>query len=324
MTKILVYVEINNNKIEKVSKEIISYTKQTFDDCEICALIAGDNTAAEAIKQEILSLGSDKVYVIQNQFLSEFNVCAYCDVIADFITQDKPDVFLMGATFNGRELAPRIASKLEIGLTADCTALSLDENKKLLATRPTYGGKLMATISSKTVPGFATIRPGAFKFKQPESSKTEICYINSELNLENLLTRTNVLKTDIKEVAEDWTGSDIIIAGGIGLKSKENFELIYKLCELTGAKPAASRAAVELGWAPQSIQVGQTGSSVSPKLYVALGISGALQHMTGVTNALKILAVNTDIDAPIMNTADYTIQADAINILNSLISKLSD
>ena len=324
-TKTLVYIEINDNKTEIVSKEIVSHVSKHFSDTEICAVVVGSEQAIQARFDEINSLGADKIFIVQNELLAKYNVCVYSKVVAQLINNIQPDVFLMGATSYGRELAPRIASNLDIGLTADCTDLQLDTEGMLLATRPTYGGKMMATIISKTKPNFATVRKGAFKFKQPDVKQPEICYYDADFSgIENILNKTEVLASEIKAQPDDWTSAEVIIAGGLGLKSKENFELIYKLAELLGAKPAASRAAVVLGWASQSIQVGQTGCCVSPKLYIAFGISGALQHMSGLSNAEKIIAVNIDKSAPIMNAADVAIPADAPDVINSLISKLSN
>ena len=324
-TKTLVYIESNNHVIERVSKEIISHVRHFFADSTVYGVIVGDEYSIEAVLPELKNLGLENVFVIQNPLLSTYNVCTYSNVIAQLISNISPDVFLMGATSNGRELAPRIASKLDIGLTADCTDLQLDIDEKLLATRPTYGGKMMATIISKTKPNFATVRQGAFKLRQIPMLHTEISYFDANVaDVAGMLDKYEILKTEDKEQPEDWTNADVIVAGGLGLKSKENFELIYRLAELLNAKPAASRAAVELGWAPQSIQVGQTGTSVTPKLYIAFGISGALQHMIGLTNAQKIIAVNIDKNAPIMNTADIAIPADAVEVINYMLSKLSD
>ncbi len=319
--KVLVYLEINNNKLEKVSKEIVSHSKHNFPDFEVIGLLLTDKADVSFLSEDISKLGLDKLFVAANNAFADFNSSLFANTVASYIGEICPDVLLMGATSDGRELAPRLASKLNIGLTADCTDLKIDENKTLLATRPTYGGKMMATIISKTKPSFATVRQGAFKFKPVSLVMPEIIYRNDDIN--GLTCYVDVISTNIKPEIEDWTTSDIIIAGGLGLKSKENFELIYNLCDLIGAKPAASRAAVELGWANQDIQVGQTGSSVAPKMYIAFGISGALQHMTGISNADKIIAVNIDENAPIMASADIAIPADAVTIIKSMIHKLS-
>ena len=260
--------------------------------------------------------------LIDNLF-DTHSTCLFSGVLERFILENKPDILLIGATPDGRDLAPRLASKLNIGLTADCTDLQIDSDGKLLATRPTYGGKMMATIISKTVPDFATVRPGAFKYNSEIfHNEPELVYINPDIS--GLSSLMEIISSENKPKTEDWTCADIIIAGGLGLKTKENFDLIYKLAELLKAKPAASRAAVEQGWAPQNIQVGQTGNSISPKLYIAFGISGAMQHTVGITNSDKIIAINTDRDAPIMHLADFAIQDDAVNVINSLIQKLSN
>lgn len=322
-TNTLVYIEINNNKIENVSKEIVSHVSKNFDDTIVCGFVTANTTLSESLFSELRQIGLDKIYIIQHEALKDFNVEVFSGVISQLISNIQPQVLLMGATVNGRELAPRIAANLQIGLTADCTDLYV-EDSKLLATRPTYGGQMMATIYSKTLPGFATVRPGAFLKRNFPEKNTEIVYFEANFDgVYEILNKTEILSTEYKPQTDDWTNAEIIIAGGLGLKSKENFEKLYKLCDLIGAKPAASRAAVELGWAPSEIQVGQTGRSVSAKLYIALGISGALQHMTGISNAQKVLAVNTDKNAPIMSCSDVAIVADAAAVIDALTNKFS-
>lgn len=319
--KVFVYLEINNNEIEKVSKEIICEAQKNFDNIELCAIVLADENAANALTNDLKSLGVSKVFVIKDNLLDFPNTEIYSNVLSKFIQNTKPDILLMGATDFGRDLAPRTASNLNIGLTADCTALSLDEDGQLLATRPTYGGKMMATIISKTSPNFATIRPGAFKLDSLDSHKTtEIIQVDADIAGFNSLIE--ILHSEKKLPAEDWTCAEIIVSGGLGLKTKENFELIYQLADKLNAKPAASRAAVELGWAPQEIQVGQTGSSVSPKLYLAFGISGAMQHLVGISNSDRIIAVNTNKSAPIMQSSDVAIVNDAVLTIKQMLDSL--
>ncbi|MBS4760631.1 MAG: electron transfer flavoprotein subunit alpha/FixB family protein [Clostridium sp.] len=315
--KVLIYLENIDSSIAKVSKEIISHVNSCFSEVEVNGVLLCDEAMFQSIEQELKSLDLKNIFVIQDNLFDAFNTCIFSDALTRFVTENKPDILLMGATEDGRELAPRVASKLNIGLTADCTDLKQDENGFLLATRPTYGGKMMATIISKTIPNFATIRQGAFKLSSSVSeTSAQLVFLKPDIT--GLKTLIEVIKTENKESSEDWTCSEIIVAGGLGLKTKENFELIYKLAEKLGAKPAASRAAVELGWAPQTIQIGQTGSSVAPKLYIAFGISGAMQHMIGITNADRIIAINIDKNAPIMKSADVAIVNDAVSIIRQL------
>ncbi len=316
---VLVYIEINNSSVEIVSKEIISYVRKNFPNPHITGVVISDSAEIASALNDLSSLSIEDIYTIKNDkcYKCEPNIIA--EALKQFINELSPDIFLVGATCKGREIAPRLASKLNIGLTADCTELSVDENNVLLATRPTYGGQMLATIYSKTKPYAATIRPGAFKYTE---SETEIQpkIIDFNVNLDHVFNRIEILKSELIKAPEDWTNADIIVAGGLGLQSKENFVLIYQLANKIDAKPAASRAVVERGWAPYDIQVGQTGRSVSPKLYIAFGISGAMQHIVGITNSDKIIAINTDNDAPIMSLADISVCEDAVAILKKLIS----
>ncbi len=320
---VLVYIEIDSNKVARVSKEIISHALSNFSDSDINGVVIADEKTVNLVLDDLKKCGVKNLYILIDNLFDTHSTCLFSGVLERFILENKPDILLIGATPDGRDLAPRLASKLNIGLTADCTDLQIDSDGKLLATRPTYGGKMMATIISKTVPDFATVRPGAFKYNSEIfHNEPELVYINPDIS--GLSSLMEIISSENKPKTEDWTCADIIIAGGLGLKTKENFDLIYKLAELLKAKPAASRAAVEQGWAPQNIQVGQTGNSISPKLYIAFGISGAMQHTVGITNSDKIIAINTDRDAPIMHLADFAIQDDAVNVINSLIQKLSN
>lgn len=320
---VLVYIEIDSNKVARVSKEIISHALSNFSDSDINGVVIADEKTVNLVLDDLKKCGVKNLYILIDNLFDTHSTCLFSGVLERFILENKPDILLIGATPDGRDLAPRLASKLNIGLTADCTDLQIDSDGKLLATRPTYGGKMMATIISKTVPDFATVRPGAFKYNSEIfHNEPELVYINPDIS--GLSSLMEIISSENKPKTEDWTCAEIIIAGGLGLKTKENFDLIYKLAELLKAKPAASRAAIEQGWAPQNIQVGQTGNSISPKLYIAFGISGAMQHTVGITNSDKIIAINTDRDAPIMHLADFAIQDDAVNVINSLIQKLSN
>lgn len=316
MAKILIFAEIGENGIQNAPADIISYCSKNFKDAEVNALVFAPNCQMEAVKNSLV-FGFNNLYLLLNDEFDKYSTEIFAGAAADFLRENPHDIFLVAATALGRDLAPRIASKLDIGLTADCTEIGIDENNKLLATRPTYGGKLMATILSKTIPQFATIRPGALKVKAESGCAKNIVEIYPQIDKEKLYSE--ILSFERKFRDTDRENADIIIAGGRGMGSKENFELIYKLCDKIGAKPAASRCAVELGWADSSIQVGQTGSSVAPRLYIALGISGAMQHLVGIENSDRIVAVNTDINAPIKQSSDVFICADAVETVKSML-----
>lgn len=321
MKKVLIFIETYNDAPVGVSLEIAIYTATNFGDSQINGILLTTEERKDVLVQKLKNKGFDNVFVFVDSKFKTSGPKACTTAISDFLKQNPQDVFLMGATALGRELAPRIAARNDLGLTADCTQIALDENGKLLATRPTYGGQLMATIVSKTTPDFATVRPGALKSSQSVFLKhTDVIDYNSDLN--NIVEAVRIIKSENKGVDNGLETAQIIVAGGLGMKTKENFEMISKFAQLIGAKPAASRAAVELGWAPQEIQVGQTGHSVAPKLYIAFGISGAMQHIVGISNSDKIIAINTDKSAPIFESADIGIVADAPEFLKELIEKL--
>ncbi len=318
MNKLLIFIETDENKIVRVSKEISKYACENFNDVEINGLLLTANEYKEDLINELQDSGLDNLYVSVDDKFKSYAPQACAAAITSFLRNNPQNIFLLGATAQGRELAPRVAARNNLGLTADCTEIAVDEQGKLLATRPTYGGQLMATIVSKTVPEFATIRPGALKSKGQVSEKVlNIYYYNPDI--QNIIESIKVISSEKKAVKNDIESAKLIVAGGLGMKTKANFELIYKFAELIGAQPAASRAAVELGWAEPDIQVGQTGHTVAPKLYLAFGISGAMQHLVGISGADRIIAVNTDKNAPIFESADVGIVADAAEVLKQLI-----
>jgi electron transfer flavoprotein alpha subunit len=231
---------------------------------------------------------------------------------------------LYGATNNGRDLGPRVACKLETGLTADCTALDIDEETGLLmSTRPTFGGNLMATIACPDHrPQMSTVRPGVFKKPALDESRTgEI--ITEELHLDPAQQRVKLVER-IKEVAQavNLEEAEIIVAGGRGLKEKENFKLVEELAQVLGGTVGASRAAVDADWIPHAHQVGQTGKTVAPKLYIAIGISGAIQHLAGMSGSKTVIAINKDADAPIFGVADYGIVGDLFEVVPAMIEEI--
>ena len=229
---------------------------------------------------------------------------------------------LIGATNQGRDLAPRVAAALGTGLTADCTGLDINEKGQLAATRPTFGGQLMATILCKTFPQMATVRPNVFKVYR-EDSFVETEFVSCPVNISYVKNRVELLdfKKTVDTVINDLDSAEIIVAGGKGLKNEKGFELLNRFAQKIGATVGATRGAVELGLAPVSVQIGQTGKTVSPKVYIACGISGAIQHTVGMTGSEYIIAINNDEDAPIFDIADTGIVGDVFEILPRFINE---
>ena len=257
------------------------------------------------------------------RFKEGFQACGielYSKIAIDLAREIEPSIFLIGATTQGRDLAPRISSQLGTGLTADCTGLDINEKGLLAATRPTFGGKLMATILCKNLPQMATVRPSVFKFlEEPVYKNTELIYKNH--GIENFDTKVKFLEfvQATEEVINALDSAKIIVAGGKGVKNKESFALLKELADILGGTIAASRGAVDMGIAPADIQVGQTGKTVSPEIYIACGISGAIQHTIGIEGAKKIIAINIDENAPIFGVADVGIVGDLFTVVPKLI-----
>lgn len=287
---------------------------------EVMALLIAKPGDGERFKEGFQACGVDRVFVYEDERFGNYSNELYSKIAIDLAREIEPSIFLVGATTQGRDLAPRISSQLGTGLTADCTDLDINEKGLLAATRPTFGGKLMATILCKNLPQMATVRPGVFPFLDtPVYKNTELVYKNHEI--ENFDTKIKLL--DFVQVTEEvinaLDNAKIIVAGGKGVKTKEGFELLKELADAIGGTIAASRGAVDMGIAPQSIQVGQTGKTVSPEIYIACGISGAIQHTVGIEGAKKVIAINIDKDAPIFGVADVGMVGDLYSIVPKLI-----
>lgn len=319
-----VFAEHADNKINKNSIELFGCAKRLAKDLDefVCAIILGNNV--EKLAKELIFYGADKVYIAQNKNLGNYQVNAYTYVISEIIKKYKPNILLFGATFIGRELAPRIARKLNLGLTADCTELSIDKEKKLLLqTRPAFSGNLMATIVTKyTRPQMATVRRGVMKpLAYNKKRKGEVIEVKVKLNKEIFKTRVLERKKAEKKRV-NLQDAKIIVAGGRGVGSKEGFRVLEEFADAIGGELACSRFVVEKGWLPQERQVGQTGQTVRPELYIACGISGAIQHKAGMQDSKIIIAINRDKDAPIFQIANYGIVGDLFEILPILTKKL--
>ncbi|MFX1375076.1 MAG: FAD-binding protein [Promethearchaeota archaeon] len=267
--------------------------------------------------------GADEIIYIKSQLLKNYHSNLYVQALTELIKKQKPEIILIGATPTGRDFAPRVAKRLNAGLTADCTGLEIDQNtRNLLQTRPTFGGTLMATIRTpNSRPQIATVRPGIFKSPEKNKKKTNIKIIDYKFKEKDIISR--IIKViEKKKNAVNLEEAEIIVAGGRGVGSKEKFKIIEKLAEVLGAELGGSRVTVELNWLDQDRQIGQTGKTVSPKLYIACGISGAIQHLVGMQNAEIIVAINKDRKAPIFNVAHYGIIGDLHEIVPALIAEL--
>lgn len=324
--KITIFCETNRDfKIKEVAFELISKAKkltQGMVDTEVQALVVGQRLNYDDIIDELSEYGTDKVIIVNDDILAEYDAEKYRKAICEILEKEKPQVVLFGATAIGRELAPLVATSLQTGLTADCTGLEIAEGK-LEATRPTYGGKMNATILCKTYPQMATVRTGVFKAEKHYPQKETV--VNFDwVKTQDCKEFTKILEfiKSPENEKNNLNKAEIIFAGGKGLKTKENFDKLYKLAELTGAKVGATRAAVDAGIADKSIQIGQTGTTVHAKIYIAFGISGAAQHLAGINSCDKIIAINKDSEAPIFKSADYGFVADAEEIIDTLTNKL--
>lgn len=320
---ILIFAEQREDKLHNVALELLSLGRNLSDKLkeELSAVMIGENIDAGA--QELTEYGADIIYTASGIKLKEYHTLAYTKIFCDLILKIKPEIVLIGATTIGRDLAPRVASRLKTGLTADCTGLDLDLDKRLLLqTRPAYGGNIMATIACpQKRPQMATVRPHVFKKAVPDAMrKSKIISITPPAE-ENLFSKIVKITKELKENV-NLEESEIIVSGGRGVKNAENFSMLFDLAKILGGTVGASRAAVDAGWISSYHQVGQTGKTVSPKVYIACGISGAIQHLAGMQSSDIIIAINKDPNAPIFNVATYGIVGDVFEIVPLLIKEL--
>lgn len=319
-----VFAEQRDGAITPVVIELLGEGRKLADEIgvNLCAILLGKNV--DSMAKELVAYGADTVYTADDELLEKFTTDAYTKVITDAINEFKPEIVLYGATHIGRDLAPRIASRVSTGLTADCTKLEIDpDDKKLKQTRPAFGGNIMATIiCPNTRPQMSTVRPGVMeKAEKNDSRDGKIVPISFNLSKEDI--RVEVIKTvKTKKDLVSLTDANIIVSGGLGMGSPEGFEMLKQLADKLGGVVGASRAAVDAGWIDHSHQVGQTGTTVKPNLYIACGISGAIQHLAGMQNSDFIIAINKNETAPILDIADYGIVGDVKDIVPLLTEKL--
>ncbi len=324
MSNILIYAEVTReNYLHTVVFEL-AYKAQglskKLDNASVSALLICKTGLAENFKEAFINSGFDYVYIAENNRLTHYSTELYSKIAVDIIKEIKPDIILVGATTQGRDLAPRISSSLHTGLTADCIGLDINEKGQLAATRPTFGGKLMATILCKTLPQMATVRPKVFK-PAPENivKDTKFIYIKPEIDNINKKVEFIEFVKGLNTAINELDSADIIVAGGRGMKNEAGFELLKNFAQCLKASVAASRGAVDMGLASPDIQIGQTGKTVTPKLYIACGISGAIQHIVGMLDSDKIIAINNDEKAPIFEVSDSGIVGDVFEVIPELI-----
>jgi electron transfer flavoprotein alpha subunit len=318
-----VFAEQRDGNLKAVSYELISEGRKLADKLgtEVCAICLGHNVEGA---EQLVAYGADKVYVVDDPALSDHQEDYYAAALVGLVNQHKPEILLAGATAMGRSFIPRVAAILYTGLTADCTGLDIDpESKLLLQTRPTFGGNVMATIICRASrPQMATVRPHVFKKAAPDDQRNgEIIKVNFDKAAVTSRTKLLSFVEDLSEKVK-LDDAEIIVCGGRGLGKPENFHIIKELADALGAALASSRPPVDEGWIPYSHQVGQTGKTVCPKLYIACGISGAVQHLAGMQTSDIIVAINEDPNAPIFEVATYGIVGDLFEIVPMLTERL--
>ena len=317
-----VFIEHEFGKVPSVSFELLGQGRGLTDavGCRLCGMLLGDQAAVDEFAKEAIAYGAERVYVMESPLLKQYRTDPYAEAAVSLIRKYKPEIVLFGATTQGRDFAGRVATTLETGLTADCTDLGIDpETKYLVQTRPAFGGNIMATILDHPNfrPQMATVRPKVFPMPSRDDSR------KGEIVRETLQMTEDQVKTKILEFIKgaetvNLSDAEIIVSGGRGMGGGENFKVIRELAGVLGAAVGASRAAVDSGWIPYEHQVGQTGRTVRPKIYIACGISGSIQHQAGMKTSDVIVAINKDGEAPIFKIATYGIVGDLFTVVPML------
>lgn len=323
---VMVYAEYRQGKVAPVSFELLGIGRRLADNKKVplSAVLLGTGLGDAA--KELVAYGADVVYQVDDPALEYFTDEVYGNILEDVIREDKPEIVLAGATAIGRSFIPLVATALATGLTADCTQLEIrPDDGVLLQTRPAFGGNIMATIECPhTRPQMATVRPRVMKTGARDAER-QGKIIDYQTRPERLQSRVKVLRNVLEEQDQvNITEGETIVAGGRGLENEKGFELIRKLADSLGGAVGASRAAVDSDWISYPHQVGQTGKTVNPKLYIACGISGAIQHLVGMQSAETIVAINRDPDAPIFDIATYGIVGDLFEVVPKLIEKIKE
>lgn len=328
---LIVYLEIEDGKVADVSLELLTKGRQLADrlGVNLEALAIGD--ILDKIDKQVFPFGVDKLYKVEDKRLSPYTSNPHASVLIKLFKEIQPQICLMGATCVGRDLGPRVSSALHSGLTADCTALEIGDHKDpktgkeykdlLYQIRPAFGGNIVATIVNPDCrPQMATVREGVMKKEERDKNyKGEVIKLDPKKYVSDTDFIVEIIDRQVEKSKVNIKNSPIIVAGGYGVGSKENFQLLHELADVLGAEVGASRAAVDAGFAEHDRQIGQTGVTVRPKLYIACGISGQIQHIAGMQDSSIIISVNNDPDAPINNIADYVITGNLEDVLPKLI-----
>jgi len=316
MVDIWVVGEHRQGHLRRITLELISEGRRLADKVQgrLSAVLLGEEVACHA--DMLAQYGADRVILLQDRHLALFEGGASAQALRQVIAVAPPDILLLGATSQGKDLAPRIAARMGLALASDCTSFSLTGEGEFSAVRPVYAGKALATVKWEgKKPWIATLRPNVVPLLEPDLSRS------AEVDSPRIELEPGAWKTRVLEVVRDATAAldvteaEIIVSGGRGMKGPENFSLLERLAEVLGGAVGASRAAVDAGWRGHQSQVGQTGKVVSPKLYFACGISGSIQHLAGISSAKYIVAINKDPEAPIFKVADYGIVDDLFTVL---------
>jgi electron transfer flavoprotein alpha subunit len=324
---VFVWVELEeldgNFKPRKVAYELLGKGRYLADKLQqdLIAVVIGDERVSGV--ETLAKFGADRIILCQHELLADYTTDGFTNVLCAVIAQQKPAVVLYGATPHGRDFAPRVAARLKLGLTADCTGLDIDSDGQLVQTRPAFGGNIMASIITPySRPQTATVRPNVFSACEADPSR-KVVIENFPVILKKAAIRTRVvertlIESDGQESIED---ARVIVAGGRGCQKAANLEMLREVAGQLGGVLAGTRAIVEQGWIPHTLQVGQSGTTVGPDLYIAVGISGAIQHIVGMSSSKTIIAINKDADAPIFKSADLGVVGDGLEIL-PILNKL--
>ena len=337
---VAIFAQQVDGKLSSIALELLGKGKELaadLDTKEVTAVLIGSDI--KGLADELAEYGADKVIVIDDPELKEYRTEPYAHALASAINEYKPEIMLVGATAIGRDLGPRVSARIHTGLTADCTSLDIGDfplepipgkeseqkHKQLLMTRPAFGGNTIATIAGPNHrPQMATVRPGVMQKAEPKKgAKAEIIEYNPGFKPDHKYVEILDIVKEVSNVA-DIMDAKILVSGGRGVGSPENFKLLDDLAEAIGGTVSCSRAVVDAGWKPKDMQVGQTGKTVRPQVYFAIGISGAIQHVAGMEESDIIVAINKDEDAPIFDVADYGVVGDLNKILPDLTAKIKE